>query len=104
LGELIRTGLSKTWWRHAGFFDPKRVKVQATVTGFGTPAAKRTVTLLLNGRELQGKSVDVPENGRAQVEFLGLDAPYGFSKGEVRIDSADSLATDDHYYFLHRAH
>jgi hypothetical protein len=80
-------------------FDPKRVKIQATVTGFGTPAAKRNVTLLLNGRELQSKTVDVPENGRAQVEFLGLEAPYGFSKGEVRIDAADSLPGDDHYYF-----
>lgn len=80
-------------------FDPKRVKIQATIAGFGTPAAKRTVTLLLNGRELQSKGVDVPENGRVPVEFLGLDAPYGFSKGEVRIDAADSLPVDDHYYF-----
>jgi Aerotolerance regulator N-terminal/von Willebrand factor type A domain len=80
-------------------FDPKRVKIQATIAGFGTPAAKRTVTLLLNGRELQSKSVDVPENGRVPVEFLGLDAPYGFSKGEVRIDAADSLPVDDRYYF-----
>ncbi len=80
-------------------FDPKRVKIQATVTGFGTPAAKRNVTLLLNGRELQSKSVDVPENGRAQVEFLGLEAPYGFSKGEVRIDAADTLPGDDRYFF-----
>jgi hypothetical protein len=80
-------------------FDPKRVKIQAIVAGFGTPAAKRTVTLVLNGRELQNKSVDVPENGRVPVEFLGLDAPYGFSKGEVRIDAADSLPADDRYYF-----
>jgi len=80
-------------------FDPKRVKIQATIAGFGAPAAKRTVTLLLNGRELQSKSVDMPENGRVPVEFLGLDAPYGFSKGEVRIDAADSLPADDHYYF-----
>ncbi len=80
-------------------FDPKRVKIQATIAGFGTPAAKRTVTLWLNGRELQSKSVDVPANGRVPVEFLGLDAPYGFSKGEVRIDAADSLPADDHYDF-----
>ena len=80
-------------------FDPKRVKIQATIAGFGTPAAKRNVTLLLNGRELQSKTVGVPENGRAQVEFLGLEAPYGFSKGEVRIDAADSLPGDDHYFF-----
>jgi hypothetical protein len=80
-------------------YDPKRVKMQATVAGFGTPAAKRTVTLVLNGRELQSKTVDVPENGRAQVEFLGLEAPYGFSKGEVRIDAADNLPGDDRYFF-----
>jgi len=80
-------------------YDPKRVRLQATVSGHMTPAAKRTVTLLLNGRELQSKQVDVPENGRAQAEFLTLDAPYGFSKGEVRIDASDSLPGDDHYFF-----
>ncbi len=80
-------------------YDPKRVRLQATVVGFGTNAAKRTVTLSLNGRDLQSKTVDVPENGRAQVEFLGLDAPYGFSKGEVRIDSGDALAADDRFPF-----
>jgi aerotolerance regulator-like protein/VWA domain-containing protein len=80
-------------------YDPKRVKLVATIAAFGAPAAKRTVTLVLNGRELQSKSVDVPENGRAQVEFAGLDAPYGFSKGEVRIDAADALAGDDRFIF-----
>ncbi len=55
--------------------------------------------MLLNGRMLQSKSVDIPASGRGQVEFLGLDAPYGFSRGEVRIDGGDALAGDDHYYF-----
>src|SRR3974390_3915320 len=76
-------------------YDPKRVRIQATVAGFNTPAAKRTVTLLLNGKTLQSKTVDVPENGRASVEFLGLEASYGFNKAEIRIDSADSLPADD---------
>jgi hypothetical protein len=80
-------------------YDPKRVRLQAIVAGFGAPAAKRTVTLLLNGKSAQTKTVDVPANGRAQVEFLGLDAPYGFSRGEVRIDSADALAADDRFAF-----
>jgi len=80
-------------------YDPKRVRMQATIAGFGTPATKRTVTLLLNSRVSQTKTVDVPENGRAPVEFLGLDAPYGFSRGEVRIDSADMLPGDDHFFF-----
>ena len=80
-------------------YDPKRVRLQATIAGYGTPAAKRTVTLVLNGRTLQTKTVDVPAGGRGQVEFLGLDAPYGFSRGEVRIDSVDVLPGDDRYFF-----
>ena len=40
-----------------------------------------------------------PENGRATVEFLSLDVPYGRNKGEVRIDTADSLPADDSFYF-----
>ena len=80
-------------------YDPKRVRVQATIAGFGAPAARRTVSLALNSRVLQTKTVDVPENGRAQVEFLGLDAPYGFSRGEMRIDSADTLPGDDRFFF-----
>lgn len=80
-------------------FDPKRVRIQATIAGYSTPAAKRNVSLILNGKTLQSKTVDVAENGRAQVEFLGLDASYGFNKCEVRIDSADGLATDDHFFF-----
>jgi hypothetical protein len=80
-------------------YDAKKVRILAVVSGFGTPAAKRTVTLLLNGKSLQTKTVDVGEGGRAQAEFLGLDAPYGFSRGEVRIDSADTLPADDHFIF-----
>jgi hypothetical protein len=80
-------------------YDPKRVHIQATVAGFGAPAAKRTVSLVLNNKVLQTKTVDVGENGRAQVEFLQLDAPYGFSRGEVRIDSADVLPADDRFPF-----
>src|SRR5215831_10866361 len=44
-------------------------------------------------------SIDVPANGRASVEFLGLDASYGFNRGEIRIDSADALAADDRFPF-----
>ncbi|HUA86320.1 MAG TPA: BatA domain-containing protein [Bryobacteraceae bacterium] len=80
-------------------YDPKKVRIQAIIAGFGAPAAKRTVTLLLNGKTLQSKTVDVGANARAEVEFLGLDAPYGFSRGEVRIDSADTFPADDHYFF-----
>ncbi len=80
-------------------YDPKRVRIQATVAGFNTPAAKRTVTLLLNGKTLQTKTVDVPAAGRATAEFLGLEASYGSNKAEIHIDSADALPGDDRYAF-----
>lgn len=80
-------------------YDPKRVRIQATIAGFAAPAAKRSVSLLLNGKTVQTKTVDVPAGGRAQVEFLELNASYGFNKCEVRIDSADGLSADDRFPF-----
>jgi hypothetical protein len=80
-------------------YDPKRFRIQATIAGFDTPAADRTVSLILNGKTAQTKMVNVPANGRSQVEFIGLDASYGFNKCEVRIDSADAFAADDHFQF-----
>jgi len=70
-----------------------------TVAGFNAPQATRTVTLLLNGKSVGTKTVNVPENGRGTVEFVGLEASQGFNKCEVRIDSADSLPADDRYSF-----
>jgi len=88
-------------------YDPKRVRIQATIAGFGTPAARRTVSLVLNGKVAQTKPVDVPAAapgssehvGRAQVEFNELAASYGFNRCEVRIDSADALPGDDSFPF-----
>jgi hypothetical protein len=80
-------------------YDPKRVRVVVTVTGFDAPAAKKTVSLMLNGKVLQTKTIDVPAGGRATAEFLGLDAPYGFSRGEAAIDGGDALPADDKFPF-----
>ncbi len=82
-------------------YDPKRVHITATIAGFGTAAAKRTVSLWLNGKQAQSKQVDVPAGnpGRATVEFSELAASYGFNHCEVRIDSADALPGDDSFPF-----
>jgi aerotolerance regulator-like protein/VWA domain-containing protein len=85
-------------------FDPKKVRVQATIASFAAPdetteKLKKNVSLVLNDKVLQTKPVEVPTGGRAQVEFLALDAPYGFSRGEVRVDGADTLPADDRFYF-----
>jgi hypothetical protein len=69
--------------------------VHAVIAGYHTPAATRTTTLVLNGKVIATRKVSVPANGRATVEFPRLEVPYGLSRCEVRIDSADSLPDDD---------
>ncbi len=75
--------------------DPKdkRVsRVQAVVVGIGTPAASKMVSLIVNGKTVASKHVDVPANGRAKVEFEPLDVPYGFSKCEIRVSDPAAAA------------
>ncbi len=83
----------------AKIYDPKKVRIQAVVAGANTPQTKRTVSLALDGKTLDSKMVDVPSNGRASVEFLSLDSPHGFHKGEIRIEPGDSLHEDDRFDF-----
>lgn len=70
--------------------DLKRSRVQAVIAGYDTPAAPRTVSLIVNGKTIATRKVAVPANGRATVDFQPLDVPYGFSRCEVKIDAADS--------------
>ncbi|HUS08318.1 MAG TPA: BatA and WFA domain-containing protein [Bryobacteraceae bacterium] len=83
----------------ATIYQAKKVRVQATIAGAGTPAAERKVEVLLNGRTLDSKQVKVPASGRMTVEFFLNDAPYGLNRGEVRIAPGDALAQDDKFFF-----
>lgn len=80
-------------------FGAARSRVQATVAGYGAPRARRTVSLVANGKVIDSKTVEVPENGRATVEFLSLAVPHGFNRCEVRIDAGDTLRGDDRFLF-----
>src|SRR6266853_1883436 len=75
--------------------DAKPVHVKAVIAGYGTSAAQRTVSLVVNGKITATKTAVVPANGRATVDFPALEVPYGFSRCEVRIDDADGFASDD---------
>jgi hypothetical protein len=75
--------------------DAKPIHVQAVIAGYGTPAAQRTVSLVVNGKTTAAKTVAVPANGRATVDFPALEVPYGFSRCEVKIDGADVFPADD---------
>jgi hypothetical protein len=83
----------------AQIFDPKTSRLTATVAGWQTPAAARQVSLLLNKKTVATKTVNVPADSRAQVEFLGFDVPYGANRGEIRIEPHDALPEDDTYPF-----
>ena len=81
----------KLWSRSA--------RVQAVIAGFGTAAAVRTVSFLVNGRVVATKPVSVPLSGRAVVTVDDIEVPYGIDRCAVRIDSADALPADDEYDF-----
>ena len=80
-------------------YDPKKARVDAVVASSGAELATRQVALVLDGKVLEAKSVTVPANGRASVEFLSLESPYGFHRGEVRIEPHDELPADDRFPF-----
>lgn len=79
--------------------DLAKTKINATVTAFNAPAAKRSVALKINGKIVQTKPIDIPENGRATVEFTGLEGPYGWLRGEVAITDPDALLEDNTFFF-----
>jgi Aerotolerance regulator N-terminal/von Willebrand factor type A domain len=82
--------------------DLKRSRVQAVIAGFGTPAATKTVSLVVNGKVIATRKVDVPANGRAPVEFAPLEVGYGLNRCEVRIEGGDAFPADDASFFAVR--
>ncbi|HUN76833.1 MAG TPA: BatA domain-containing protein [Steroidobacteraceae bacterium] len=80
-------------------WNPRATRVRAVIAGYATPAARKTVSLLINGRTVATQQVQVPASGRAAVEFTSLEVPHGLSRCAVRIDSSDALPADDEYRF-----
>ncbi len=81
-------------------WDPRTAHIQAVIAGYGTPAAARTVSFIINGKTVSTQRINVPASGRATAELDSLDLPYGPSRGSVRIDAADTLAADDELLFV----
>ncbi|HEX3968724.1 MAG TPA: BatA and WFA domain-containing protein [Edaphobacter sp.] len=79
----------------AQLMDTKKARVLAVIAGHQTPAATRTVSLVIDGSVAATKKVQVPADGRATVTFESLDVPYGMSRCELRIDAADGFPHDD---------
>ncbi len=82
--------------------DPKRSRVQAVIAGFNTPAAAKNVSLVVNGKTIATRKVDIPANGRATADFAPLDVRYGFNRCQVRVDTGDAFPADDASVFAVR--
>ena len=82
--------------------DPRHSRVRAVVAGFNTPAATKTISLVVNGKAIASHKVDVPANGRVTVEFAPLDVQYGFNRCAVRIEGRDAFPADDATVFAVR--
>src|SRR5690242_10685677 len=80
-------------------YDPKQTRLTATVSGWHTEAASKKVSLVINKHVIGTKEISVPRDGRAQVEFLTFDVPYGASRGEINIEPKDNLPQDDVFRF-----
>jgi hypothetical protein len=53
----------------------------------------------MDDKVIASKDVTVPANGRAQVEFLAFDVPYGAHRGRVTVEPRDKLPEDDAFPF-----
>ena len=80
-------------------YDPKQTRLTATVSGWHAEAASKKVSLVINKHVIGTKEISVPRDGRAQVEFLAFDVPYGASRGEISIEPKDNLPQDDVFRF-----
>lgn len=83
----------------AHIYDGRKTRVTATITGWQTEASTKRMSLLIDGKAVASKSVSVPANGRATVEFVGFDVPYGAHRAEVEMEQHDSLPEDDGFPF-----
>ena len=83
-------------------YDPKQTRLTATVSAWHAEAAPKKVSLVINKHAIGTKEISVPRDGRAQVEFLAFDVPYGAGRGEVTIEPKDNLPEDDVFRFAVR--
>jgi hypothetical protein len=89
----------------ADLIDPKNPttsRVKAVIAGYGTPDAEKTISLVVNGKVVANRTVEISANGHTPVEFSPLPIDYGFNRCEIRIEGEDSLSADNTAKFVVR--
>lgn len=83
----------------AKIYDSKQTRITATLASWQAPVRSSKISLVLDGKVVDSKDVAIPAFGRTQVEFVGVTIPYGFHRGEVRMEPHDDLPNDDSFAF-----
>jgi hypothetical protein len=90
--------------RDAAVNDADQAIVAARLARKGARAVSGArVTLTLNGRDVETKTVSLPASGAASVTFASVAVPEATTRGTVRVSvpsSEDRLPTDDVFHFV----
>ncbi|HEY9449165.1 MAG TPA: BatA domain-containing protein [Gemmatimonadaceae bacterium] len=101
LGDSVTANVAVTHVevRHPASDAAQRVVIAARLANRSAEAvAGRSVALEVNGRRMQTRTVDIPADGAATVQFDELAIPEGVSRGTVRA-GADALERDNVMHF-----
>jgi len=80
-------------------WEPKKTRVQVVVAGFNTPPPRRRSLCLRPERHWPRRASPCQRMAALQLNFHRSIVPYGFTRCEARIDSADAFPADDSSIF-----
>lgn len=80
-------------------YASRKVRLRVAVASFAGETARKRVQLVLGGRTLESREVDLPAGGRAALEFLLPEPSHGAHRGEVRLEPPDAFPADDRRLF-----
>ena len=98
-GESGNVAITPAVLNRTTFNGQERVTVTAGAINRGPAVSALPITLEVDGRTIQSKSVQLAEGGSASVTFDPFAPGAAFTRGTVRIPN-DRLATDNAFHFV----
>ena len=80
-------------------YAQRKLRVQATLVAFAEKPARKRVELVLDGRVIESREIELSADERSSVEFVLPELAHGVHRGEVRIAPPDGFAEDDRRLF-----
>jgi len=77
-----------------------RVRLDVSVRGVGTPQARKTLVLAVDGAPEEREGLELPADGRASLSFAAREWPVGETRARVRIEPPDALPRDDLHHVV----